>query len=157
MSFMHMDALTAATTEPTVVTLTGGSASHVSGTFARGGFIFRADGTCDRVRGFSEIPFAPDTDWIIPNDSASVNYEIRAHVTSGPLVGGSSATEIFLTLDTERNWINSCSRFCFQTTNLIIDIRWQDGSDTSINNVSSLFDGANVMATAFYDIFLEAS
>lgn len=157
MSFMHMDAMPAATAEPTVVTLSGSTAIHITSTLARGGFIFNNDGTVDRVRGFAVTQISAGTDWIIPNGSASVDYQIRCHVISGPLDGTSSAVETFLTLDSGRNWINSCNRFCFQITNLIIDIRWQDGSDTGINNVSSLFDGADVMATNNYNIDLEAS
>ncbi len=156
MSFMHMDALTAATEEPTVVTLSGATASDNDPFFARAGFIFRTDGTVDRVLHFSEVQTSASTDWIIPNSEASVDYQIRCHRVSGN-TPGPSATEVFLTLDTEREWVTSCDRFCVESSTLIIDIRFQDGSDTGINNVSSLFDGANVMATNNYSIFIEAN
>ncbi len=157
MSFMHMDATTAATTEPTVVTLTGGTAGDTDSNFARGGWIFRADGTVDRVIGFSEIQYVSATNWIIPNSEASIDYQIRAHLNPPGSTPGPSALDTFLTLDSDREWVNACTRFCLQTTELVIDIRFQDGSDTSINNVSSLFDSANVMASRLYFIALEAS
>lgn len=153
-----MDATTAATAEPTVVTLTGGNAVNHTSTFARGGWRFLSNGTCIRIIQFSDTQFAPLTDWIIPNGSASANYKLRVHLLPGGQLDsvGQSPLDTFLPLDSDYVWSNSCSRFCFQTTSLIIDIRWLDGSDTGINNVISLNDGINVMATNAYGIDLQA-
>lgn len=159
MSFMHFDGIIAAAEIGTVVTLRGGSVIDFDFVAAEAGWEFRNNGTVFKDSGGFFNQFRADTEWIIPHDQAAIDYQIRVHVNSGDLIYDtniSSTFNAFLALNVTRKWIAKCNAVCARSGNLIIDIRWQDGTNTNINNKSSLFDSANVMATAIYSITTEA-
>jgi len=160
MSFIHMDAVTAASAVGSVVTLSGGNSSDSDAIEAIAGFEFRSAGTVFRNRGNTLTQSSATTDWIIPNSDAAVDYQVRASGGAGISYDSTRSEGISLgtwyTLDVTRKYIFSCDRLCSQNGNFIVDIRWQTGTDPR-NNVSSLFDSASVMATATYTIGLEAN
>ena len=71
-------------TEPTVVTLTDASISHVTPSPAAVALLtINTDGTVDKTEGVTVTQINPTTDWIIPNGLASSQYEVKWDVISG--------------------------------------------------------------------------
>jgi hypothetical protein len=158
MSFMHMDASTAAAEELYIVTLSGGTASDFDSNFAQAGYEFRSAGTVFRKTGFAFNQVNPLTDWIFPRTTFDgADFQIRAHQIPGGIFLTGASLDTWLTLDSNRLWQASCVRFCVEAGSFYVDIRWQDGTNLTINKQTSLHDGAPVMASALYNIYLEAN
>ena len=159
MSFMHMDALTAATAEVVVVTLTGGTASDEDGTFAQAGWRYSLDGRVFKRENFAYTQFAAATDWIYPRTSFDpADYEVRFHRISGAStfdVGASDTLNVWHSLSSIRTFIFNGHRFHLSNNICVADIR--HATDGSKNTVSSLNDAAPCMASANHNIFLEAT
>lgn len=156
---MHFDGIIAAAAVGTKVTLAGGAALDFDIVAAEAGWEFRSNGTVFKNTGGFLNQFRADVEWVIPHDQAAIDHQIRAHIDSGDLIfdtGVSEDFDTFFALNITRRWIAKCNAVCARSGGLIIDIRWQDGTNTNINSKSSLFDGANVMATAIYTITTEA-
>lgn len=72
-------------------------------------FRFNTDGTLDKgtsINGgalnFSQIDSA--TDWIIPNDAASIDYDVRIVSITGTLTSLAAAENTWIDLGTARTW-----------------------------------------------------
>jgi len=157
MSFMHFDATSSTADQLGIVTLSGGTATDHDSFFAQAGFDFRSDGTVFKRIGYSYSQISSLTDWIFPRDNFDgSDYEIRAHQILGgiSLIG---TQDTWFPLSSNRLWYATCLRFCVDSGSFYADIRWQDGTNMVINNSTSLHDGAPVMASALYNINLEAN
>lgn len=149
-----MDATTAATAKPIIITLSGGAATDTDQFNGRAGFLINNIGQIFKINHFSVIQMSTATDWIIPRVFSS-NYEVRISRQSGTNHLTGDPRNVWLNLDTDRQWIAECSRFCVESSTNIIDIRHATDGFRNVN--SSLLDGAPVMATNTYTIFIEAS
>ena len=66
------------------VTLTDATISHVTAAPAAVALVtINTDGTVDKTEGVTVTQLNPTTDWIIPNEKASSQYEVKWDVISG--------------------------------------------------------------------------
>lgn len=155
---MHFETVTAAASVGGPdVTLNGGFVFAFDLFIASAGWRFTNTGTVfSNSRGILTQVHA-DTDWIFPRTTFdNTDYEIRVHRITGNSAITGDLLDIFIVLNVTREWLVSCNAFCIEANSFVMDIRFQDGTDLLLNNQTSLFDGANVMASAIYSAEIEA-
>ncbi len=88
-----------------VVTLTNLTKSDTDTSSAVAGVRLNTDGTLDSNGGFFYVQVNASTDWVIPNESASGIYEVRATQISSTGSGTRTGTlGTFESLGSEREW-----------------------------------------------------
>ena len=167
MSFMHIGCVNAASVNSAEINLVGGFV-HASGfKAANAEFQWRADGNVwsfSSSNGTNQV--ATLTDWIRPTDAPGVaaeDYFIRIHTVQtfggiSNVMSGSMTVGTWYSLGvTQRNYgweVYSLYGEDFDEISFIADIRYQDGSNTGINNILSLLDGAAIIDSGSYNISL---
>lgn len=115
------------------VNLDGQTISFSSTANRWAGVRINTDGTVDRRGGTSGnyVQIDSGTDWIIPNGSASSDFEVYCTVNSSSgsgLDAGSAATDTWLALSTNREWFCSRTTVGTDSANLTISIRYNGGA-----------------------------
>lgn len=174
MSFMHMGTIAAASVGGAEINISGGNVFASGFKFATAGFQWQPDGnvfSTSSSTGTNQI--YASSDWIRPTDDPGVaaeDYFIRIHTvqdfgfglceqTSGSMTesfNGGPVTWYSLGVSTRyANWDvadsfgeNECD------VSYIAEIRYLDGSNTSINNIISTLDGLAIIDSGSYNIFL---
>lgn len=164
------------------LSLSGGFAANLNTQFAQGGFRFLSNGTASSFTNVGSNQLNPDTDWITPRTSFDpADYEIRWHEVSrndegfggtlnGPFFSSGWSESTFLPLSsTKQVYYEAVDNNPFGDPmqeiidpigfgwNIVLtfEIRFQDGSNTTRNPITSTFDAANVAEVGvFYNIFL---
>ena len=166
MSFMHFEALPSnslsvgvADLDPVVVTNTGPG--------SRAGFRVGADGNLYKYNGsFTQVNVL--TNWLRPDFLASNQYYVRTtrYYTDGKQTwwmsdsvyesGDPNPETYWHDLGADRDFILQLDPDPYATgtytSDIYIEVRWQDGSNAAINRVTSIVDGTMTMAEASFDI-----
>lgn len=108
-----------------VVTLSGETIEDRGGSARTAGIRFNTDGTVDKLERVTYTQIDAATDWIIPNDAALSEYEVRYTGHSGEPFQEFAATEnTWIAISAAREWkvINS-SGGTTETANATFEIR----------------------------------
>lgn len=110
-------------------------------TTATASWIFRSDGTVDRVHYGSTVQFQPLSEWIVPNNP-SATYYIRATSNAGSNPDSGPALNTWVALTSDRTWQWNHTGLGLKEGSVKIEI-----SDTA--------SPANIVATGYYGVSLE--
>lgn len=123
----------------TTVNLTNNGVSVFDPNSATAGFRFNSDGTVDRQQLGSYVQVNASTDWIIPNEEASADYEIFAThdaLSSGTVLG--DVLDTWLSLGSNREWYVACTGNDVSDVDLVISIRFDGGPVLTSANFSMI-------------------
>ena len=96
---------------------------------AKATVIFNADGTVDQNRNESVTQIDSATDWIIPNEKASGDYDVRyTGLTGDALDIAAAAEDAWIALSSDREFGLTQTVIGTKDTTVTIEIRGPDGS-----------------------------
>jgi hypothetical protein len=115
-----------------VVTLSGEIVSDNSAGTSEAKLRVNADGTIDKYTttgGWSQIDSS--TDWIIPNGSASSDYDVRVTGVLGTFTASPGTNGDWFTLGSDRTWELSLTGSSGDSDQVSFTVEIRDGSDVT--------------------------